>query len=160
MSIKKDTKLTEFKANLNGKGYRLTKQRQAVLEVIINNTGKHLSNGEIFEMVKQSHPDIGLATVYRTLPLLEKMNLLSKIYLDDGCTRYESCSPKDRAHHHLICITCGKVYEVQEELLGVKEKQILADKYFNTESYMIKLYGYCSGECSISKGECNCDHAP
>ncbi|WP_083258436.1 Fur family transcriptional regulator [Cellulosilyticum sp. I15G10I2] len=132
-----------LKKNLNKRGFRLTKQRQAVMEVVLNTKGKHLSSGEIFEMVKHNHPSIGLATVYRTLPLLEKMNLLSKISLDDGCIRYEALTAKEQGHHHLICIKCGAVYEIKEDLLGVREKEILEQNHFNAANYMVKIYGYC-----------------
>lgn len=136
--------MPELKQHLNEKGLRLTSQRQAVVEAVEKNKGKHLSSNEIFELVKENHPSIGLATIYRTLPLLEKMKLLNKICLDDGCVRYESYTPKDEEHHHLICMTCGAVYEVEEDLLGIKEKQIIMENHFSIKSYMVKLYGYCA----------------
>jgi len=135
--------MTQLKQHLNEKGLRLTWQRQVVMEAVEKNKGKHLSSNEIFELVKENHPSIGLATIYRTLPLLEKMKLLNKICLDDGCVRYEAYTPKDEEHHHLICMACGAVYEVEEDLLGIKEKQIILDNHFSIKGYMLKLYGYC-----------------
>lgn len=70
------------------KGYKLTEQRQAVLDAIVKNKGSHLSSEEIFKLVKKTHPEIGLATIYRTLPLLEEMGLISKIHLDDDYIGY------------------------------------------------------------------------
>lgn len=125
MNSKRDKDMIHFKQQLNERGCRLTGQRQAVMEVVLSNKGRHMSSEEIFEQVRQSYPGIGLATVYRTLPLLERMNLLSKIYLDDGCIRYELCDPKEQVHHHLICMGCGAVYEVEDDLLGLRDKQIL-----------------------------------
>lgn len=78
-----------LKPSSNKEGYMLTPQRQAVLDVILANKGKVLSYEEVYEMVKESHPDIGLAAVYRSLPLLEKMGLLSTIHSNDGCERYQ-----------------------------------------------------------------------
>ncbi len=143
MDSKKNIEMVEFRRQLNEKGLKLTGQRRAVMEIILNNKGRHLSSEEIFELVKQSHPGIGLSTVYRTLPLFEQMKLLSKVYLDDGCTRYEPCDQKQKAHYHLICMRCGAVYEVEEDLLGIKNKQILKDYNFDIKSYTVKFNGYC-----------------
>lgn len=151
MNSKKDVNRTGLKEQFNEKGLRVTSQRQAVIEVVSKNKGKHLSSNDIFELVKQDYPSIGLATIYRTLPLLEKMKLLNKICLDDGCVRYESYTPKEQEHHHLICMTCGAVYEVEEDLLGTREKQILKEKHFNITTYMVKLYGYCE-KCAVNMG--------
>lgn len=135
---------TGLKQRFNNNGYKLTDQRLAVLETILNNKGRHLSSEEIYELVRQSHPNIGLATVYRTLPILERMRLLNKIYLDDGCIRYESMNPGEQTHHHFLCMGCGAVHEVEEELLGLPVKGILKENKFSVENYIIKLYGYCN----------------
>jgi len=83
-----DNKSVSFKEQLKERGLKITIQRQAVLDVIMRHEGQHLSTEEIYEMVKESHSDIGLATVYRTLLLLDRMELVYKLDLDDGCNRY------------------------------------------------------------------------
>ena len=68
---------------------------------------------DIYELVTQEHPEIGLATVYRTIQLLWDMQLIDKINLDEGCVRYEIGHLLDGGskhnHHHLICRTCNKI---------------------------------------------------
>ena len=73
-----------FREQLKEKGFRVTSQRQAVLEVIEEHAGQHLSTEEIYELVKVENPEIGLATVYRTLLLLDSMELVYKMDFDDG----------------------------------------------------------------------------
>lgn len=133
----------DLKQQLNDKGYRITSQRKAILDVFSQHKGKHLNSEEMFELVREYYPGIGKATVYRTLPLLEKMRLLNKIVLEDGCVRYELNNPKEQVHHHLICMECGAVYEVEEDMLGLQDKQILIENRFSIKNYMVKLYGYC-----------------
>lgn len=160
MSSEKSIEIAEFRQQLNKKGLRLTGQRRAVMEIILNNRGKHLSSKETFELVKQSYPGIGLATVYRTLLLFEQMKLLIKVYLDDGCIRYELCDLKQKVHYHLICMECGAVYEVEEDLLGIKNKQILKNNYFDIRSYTIKFNGYCI-KCKLKMiVQYNCNLSP
>jgi len=142
--LKPGSKPINFKEQLKERGYKLTSQRQSVLDVIIEHEGEHLSTEEIYELVKAENPDIGLATVYRTLMLLDRMELVYKLDLDDGCSRYELNKHKeDHRHHHLICTKCGKVAEVEEDLLETLEEQILKSKGFLVKDHRVKFYGYC-----------------
>lgn len=135
---------SNFKEQLKERGYKLTIQRQAVLDVIIEHEGEHLSTEEIYELVKKGHPEIGLATVYRTLLLLDRMELVYKLDLDDGCNRYELNRHKeDHRHHHLICTKCGSVSEVQEDLLDTLEEEVLRKNGFLVKDHRVKFYGYC-----------------
>ncbi|TYQ12943.1 UNVERIFIED_CONTAM: Fur family ferric uptake transcriptional regulator [Acetivibrio alkalicellulosi] len=137
-----------FKDLLKERGYKLTPQRQAVLDIIIEHNGEHLSTEEIYALVKEKYPDIGLATVYRTLLLLDDMDLVYKLDFDDGLSRYElNNKNEDHRHHHLICLNCSKVLEVQEDLLDTLEEQILTKNKFKVTDHRVKFYGYCE-HCS------------
>jgi Fur family transcriptional regulator, ferric uptake regulator len=141
-------RLINFKEQLKEKGYKLTAQRQSVLDIIVEHEGEHLTSEEIYELVKKNNPDIGLATVYRTLLLLDRMELVYKLDLDDGCSRYELNRKKeDHRHHHLICTNCGSVTEVEEDLLDNLEEQIMLKNHFKVLDHRVKFYGYCE-KCS------------
>lgn len=77
----------ELRERLKNSGYKFTGQRGAVLDVLLRYSGDHLSTDEIFNYVKADHPEIGIATVYRTLTLLEKIGVVIKLDLDDGFSR-------------------------------------------------------------------------
>lgn len=140
-----------FREQLKERGYKLTTQRQAVLNVLMDHIGEHLSTEEIYDLVKISNPEIGLATVYRTLLLFDRMELVYKLDLDDGCNRYElNKNNEDHRHHHLICTKCGEVAEVEEDLLESLEEQILKKKGFIVKDHRVKFYGYCKA-CSEQK---------
>jgi len=137
--------INKFKQHLKEKGYKLTTQRRAILDVIIENQDKHLSTEEIYDLVKEKYPEIGLATVYRTLQLFDEMGLIYKLNFNDGCSRYELYrSGSDHQHHHLICLKCGRVIEVNEDLLEVLEKKIEKFNDFEIIDHNVKFYGYCS----------------
>ena len=78
-----------LKKRLKEKGLKVTHQRILVLSVLEQNSGRHMTAEDIYELVSQDYPEIGLATVYRTLQLLWDMQLVDRINLDDGCVRYE-----------------------------------------------------------------------
>lgn len=130
---------------LKDRGYKITHQRKIILETMFKNSDKHLSCDEIFSIISNKNPEIGIATVYRTLLLFEKLNIVYKLNFDDGCSRYELDSgTEDHQHHHLICIKCGEVIEVQLDLLESLENEIQKDKNFTIVDHNVKFYGYCS----------------
>lgn len=142
---------TEFKELLKDKGFKLTTQRRAVLEVMQERKGDHLTTEEIYELVRDRCPEIGLATVYRTVQLLDNLKLIRKLDLDDGCCRYElGLDDEDHHHHHLICEECSKVIEVAEDLLDPLETKIEDLFKFKVTDHKLKFYGICE-ECQNKK---------
>ena len=141
----------EVKKLLKEKGLKVTAQRLAVLETVASRPEEHLTAEEIFTLVKVSCPDIGLATVYRTIQLLNELGLIDRISFDDGAVRYEIGSAPDREqkhrHHHLICRRCGRGFSFQEDLLEELEAKITATTGFAVVNHEVKLYGYCK-ECA------------
>lgn len=151
MTAKRD----KFKALLKEKGLKVTTQRVMVLEVLSQCPDRHLTAEEIYELVKADYPEIGLATVYRTIQLLLELNLVDRINLDDGYVRYEigqaDNSEVKHHHHHLICLECGKVSSFEDDLLDELEKKINDTASFQVTDHEVKLYGYCK-ECLSKKG--------
>lgn len=136
--------LEDLKTKLKDRGYKLTTQRRVILDVFLENHGRHLSPEEIYDNVRYKYPEIGLATVYRTLQLFEQLNIVYKLNFNDGCSRYElSSSSNDHQHHHLICLNCGKVLEVELDLLENLESEIEEQKKFKVIDHNVKFFGYC-----------------
>ena len=137
--------MIRFKSLLRENGYKLTSQRRSTLEVLLNNRGKHMSTEEIFTEIKKTNPEIGLATVYRTMLLLEDLGILIKHNFEDGRNRYELSHPdEDHDHHHLICLKCGQVSEVEEDLLDSLEEIIDRKHGFKVVNHKVKFFGYCT----------------
>ena len=146
---------TILKEDLKKKGYKLTPQRRAIVDTIVVNEGKHLTAEEIYDEVKKDCPEIGLATVYRTILLLEEIGVVSKLHLNDGCSRYELVhSDEVHRHHHLICNVCNKVIEVKDDLLEEIEVKIEKEYEFKIVDHALKFYGICH-ECQEKSNEGN-----
>ena len=150
MSISKEN----FKKMLREKGLKVTNQRLLVLEVLADHRDKHMTAEDIYELVKEDYPDIGLATIYRTVQLLREMQLVDRINLDDECLRYEISDLFDgetkHHHHHLICKTCGKVVPFEEDLLDELERLVEQETGFKVSDHELKFYGQCE-ECLIKQ---------
>ena len=136
-----------LKEQLKQKGYKLTPQRRSIVDTIVDSEGKHLTAEEIYDEVKKICPEIGLATVYRTIQLFEQIGLVSKLQLNDGCSRYEIVHSDERhMHHHLICNICNAVIEVEDDLLEQLEEKIKKQYKFKILDHSVKFYGICE-EC-------------
>ena len=130
---------------LKEKGYKFTTQRKLVLDVIKENQGNHLGPEEIYNHLKTKNANIGIATVYRTLTLLEEMGLIYRVEFRPGIAAYELNQPDvAHKHHHLICMECGKITEVKEDLLDNLENLISSNHGFAIKDHSLKFYGYCS----------------
>ena len=139
----------KFKEMLKEKGLKVTNQRLLVLQVLAEHGDEHMTAEDIFELVKEGYPEIGLATIYRTVQLLLDMQLVDRIMLDDGCVRYEIGDFLDEQeghrhhHHHLICTECGSVSAFRDDLLEDLEAYIEKETGFQVTDHELKFYGVC-----------------
>lgn len=144
-----------LKEKLRGKGLKVTQQRMLVLQTLADRSGSHMAAEDIYELIRERYPEIGLATVYRTLQLLLEMQLVDRINLDDGCVRYEIGhlfeGDTKHNHHHLICRVCGKVLPFEDDLLDELERHIEEDTGFHIQDHQLKFYGHCKDCLSKSK---------
>ncbi|WP_026396174.1 Fur family transcriptional regulator [Acetobacterium malicum] len=139
---------------LRKRGNKVTPQRLVTIEVLMTFREQHFSVEELFQGVKQRNPDVGMSTIYRTVQILEEMGLITKRNFDDGFARYELCELDEKHwHHHLICLKCGKVIEMQDDFLEALEKEIEEKKDFIIINHELKVYGYCSDCYAITKGD-------
>ena len=148
----------DFERILKEHGLKKTKQRVLVLEALASCGDEHLTAEEIYEIVKAEFPEIGLATVYRTIQLLSGLGLVESIQLGDGYVRYEIGKiggTEVHHHHHLICLECGKIISFRDDLLDELEKRIKESVSFQVINHEVKLYGYfdaCLGQkCRIER---------
>src|SRR3974390_1510171 len=93
---------------LRGRGYRVTPQRQLVLEAVTKL--EHASPEEIWADVQQTASGVNISTIYRTLELLEQLGLVTHTHLGHGAPRYHLAAEAD--HVHLVCQQCEQVNQV------------------------------------------------
>lgn len=135
-------RLADLKDRIRTKGLRLTPQRETVLKVLLDNGHRHLSAEEIQKASEESKR-LGLATVYRTLRLLSDIGAVRSTDFGDGKARYEIADPSAHHHQHLICLNCGRVDEVECDLLQQIENQLETRYDFKVFDHVLKVYGLC-----------------
>ncbi len=139
-----------FKEVLRGRGLKVTNQRLLVLETIAGRPGEHLTAEEIYELARIKCPEIGLATIYRTVQVLVELNVIDKVSFDDGFVRYElgeAGEDNRHHHHHAICQECGRVISFEGDLLETLEQALYDTLGFVVKDHEVKLTGYCR-ECA------------
>jgi Fur family transcriptional regulator, ferric uptake regulator len=129
---------------------RWTKPRQQIFRLLMQRRRHPLSAKEIYVLLRPAGHDIGIATIYRTLDLLDKAGLLRKVQCKGGQVKYQ-CRRADQPDHlcHLICTVCGTVLnyrEFKKEDLGRagRTEEMLARKSgFLIKDYNIEYFGFC-----------------
>lgn len=144
--------ISSIKEKLHRAGYKLTPQREVTVQVMLENDTEHLSAEEIYMEVKNKNAGIGLATVYRILEILTELKIINKITFQDGLARYD-LNKGDHQHqpHHLLCLNCGKIIEVKEDLLEEIEEDILHRYRFKVSDHRLTFHGICK-ECQNGEG--------
>ncbi len=134
--------LERITALLRQKGYKLTRQRRAVLQVIVT-SHDHMTPSKIHEKVQKIDPSVGLVTVYRTLEILTGAGLICRVHTDRTSRSYLLRRPHGH-HHHLICSDCGRVVDFTDCNLHRLEKRLAAETGFRTEDHILEFFGCCS----------------
>lgn len=139
-----EDRIERIKKLLHTAGYKLTPQREATVRVLLEHEEDHLSAEDVYLLVKEKSPEIGLATVYRTLELLTELKIVDKINFGDGVSRYDLRQEgASHFHHHLVCIECGSVAEIQEDLLEEVEAIVERDWKFKIKDHRLTFHGIC-----------------
>jgi len=134
--------LENFKKLLKNNNLKYTTQRELILQIIYNNNG-HFTPEDIYNLIKESYPEVklGIATVYRTLTLLEDANIVSSISFGTQGKKYEFGLKEH--HDHLVCLECGGIEEFFDDTIE-KQQEAIAKKFnFKMTNHVMKITGIC-----------------
>ncbi|WP_353663005.1 Fur family transcriptional regulator [Hydrogenimonas sp. SS33] len=147
--ISYETLLSQFKELLRSNNLKFTRQREAILSTLYNHAG-HFTPEELYHLIKEENEGIntGIATVYRTLSLLENAGIVTSISFGTQGKKYELGV---KAHHdHIICTKCGKILEFFDEAIEKKQERIAREYGFLMQDHSLKIFGICP-ECQKKK---------
>jgi Fur family transcriptional regulator, ferric uptake regulator len=125
---------------LRARGYRVTPQRQLVLEAVAKL--EHASPEEIWADVQQTASGVNISTIYRTLELLEQLGLVTHTHLGHGAPRYHMAAEAD--HVHLVCSTCGRITQVPPDTVDALVTALDENNGFQTDLGHLTVYGRCA----------------
>lgn len=126
---------------LRAKGYRITPQRQLVLDAVA--ALRHGTPDEICAEVQRTAAGVNLSTVYRALELLEQLGMVTHTHLGHGAPTYHASTAED--HLHLVCRDCGAVTETDVSLADPLVSELATRHGFETDVAHFAIYGRCAG---------------
>jgi len=133
---------------LRARGYRVTPQRQLVLEAVTKL--EHGTPEEICATVQETARGVNISTIYRALELLEQLGLVSHTHLGHGAPRYHLAAEAE--HVHLVCSECGRITQIGPEEVSPLTGA-LAGKYgFETDVGHLTVFGRCA-DCRGSQAD-------
>lgn len=135
--------LSNFKVLLKKNSLKFTIQREVILETLYN-SDEHLTPEGLHHLIQETHPDLktGIATIYRTLVLLEESNVVSSLSFGAQGKKYELGAKEH--HDHLICTECGKITEFVDEDIEKRQHFITDELNFKMIDHSMQIYGICS----------------
>jgi len=132
----------ELLGELGKKGYRLTPQRHMILEQVEAAEG-HVSAEEILQRIRKRYPNLNISTVYRTLELLKDLALVTETDMGDGRVRFHAMDKGH--HHHLVCVVCGQVADLEEDEFKPFSDLLATRHGFQADLRHLAIFGRCQG---------------
>ena len=129
----------DYVRDLRLQGYRLTPQRQMIMEALSRSDG-HVSAGDLYEIVHQQSPALDRATVYRTLHFFEGLGMVVSAEIN-GQTLYEIAHPTP--HHHLVCAVCGDIQPLSDSHFTHLATHLLEEHGFEADIAHLTIPGRC-----------------
>jgi Fur family ferric uptake transcriptional regulator len=130
-----------FQEYITRQGLKSTRQRDIILDAFLS-SDRHMSIEELYLKLRAKHPNIGYATVYRTLKLFAESGIAREMQFGDGQTRYEHVTEGEH-HDHLVCTGCGTIIEFENETIEKLQGEVADSHGFLIQTHKLELYGLC-----------------
>lgn len=134
--------LHNFKELLKKNNLKFTIQREVILETLYN-SDEHLTPESLHNLIQAKFPDLktGIATVYRTLSLLEESDMVTSLSFGAQGKKYELGAKHH--HDHFICTACGNITEFVDEQIEERQRKIADELGFKMQDHSMQIYGIC-----------------
>ena len=135
--------LSDFKKLLKKNNLKFTIQREVILETLYN-SDEHLTPESLHHLIKERFPELttGIATVYRTLALLEDSSMVTSLSFGAQGKKYELGAKEH--HDHMICTKCGDITEFVDEEIEERQHSIAKTLGFKMSDHSMQIYGICA----------------
>ena len=136
---------------LRARGYRLTRPRQVVLDILLNSQ-EHLDAETLYDLARVKDSEISLATIYRSLALLKEVGLVQVNRLGESHGHFETTP--EAPHYHFTCIKCGQLIEFDAPKITETVRDLCQRHRVQITQVELHLSGYCAA-CRQSNEGCD-----
>jgi Fur family peroxide stress response transcriptional regulator len=134
-------RLDRVLARVREHGFRMTPQRVAVIRALVESTA-HPSIEQVYLQLLPEYPMMSLATVYKTVALMQELEEVIELAADDGGIHWDGRRPDP--HPHLVCTGCGQIVDVELERIDELVHKVLALSGFGIVTRRIDFWGVCA----------------
>lgn len=134
--------LETVKKSLEQHGLKMTRPREIIVLELLKQQ-PHVSAEDLLQAVRQKDPQVGLATVYRTLKLLQDCGLAKAHYFGDSQALFEMELDPQNHHDHLICENCHRIEEFTNLKIEALQERVAREHKFQLKHHRMELYGIC-----------------
>lgn len=122
-------------------GLKVTSPRIKILEMLKDPNNQHISAEDMYKLLLERKEEIGLATVYRVLNQFDDAGIVTRHHFEGGRSVFEL---SNKHHHdHLVCLTCGHVFEFEDDVIERRQDEIAAANQLTLTNHSLYLYGEC-----------------
>lgn len=139
--------MASLSAALRERGYRVTLQREIILEALDSLSG-HFTPEEVYARFRDRFPQVNVSTVYRTLELLEEAGLVSHTHFDNGVAKWHLAEATP--HQHLVCRQCRREEELDLAVVAPLAQDLLVRYGFHADLAHFAIVGLCR-ECAAER---------
>jgi len=132
---------TSIIAALEDAGYRLTRPRRALADLIADRGGSTFTAADLVADARARRLGIGRATVFRAIELLVSVGAVERVDLQSGEHAYVACVPTH--HHHVICSRCANATEIGDLGLGAVAREVARRTGYRVDEHRLELFGLC-----------------
>jgi Fur family ferric uptake transcriptional regulator len=130
------------RTTLAAAGHRASAPRDEVIDTVAHLRCSVTARG-IADRLRERGSTVGLASIYRTLELLDRMRLVQRFDVGEGVARYEPAYPGGEHHHHVVCDRCGKLEAFEDEGLERAIALLSHKTDFAVVAHDVTLHGEC-----------------
>lgn len=135
---------SSFKAELNQKGWRMTPQRETILQMFETlPRGQHLSADDLHSLLKERDMGISLSTIYRNVKMMARMGILRELELAEGHKHYELNTASPHHHHHMVCVQCSRTIEFDNDSILKQSMKQVERSGFQLIDCQLTIYTIC-----------------
>lgn len=128
--------------DIRNAGLKVTLPRVKILEILEEDTTRHMTAEDVYRTLLDRSEEISLATVYRVLTQFESAGLVSRLHFESGQSFFEL--NRGEHHDHIVCLDCGKVEEFFDETIEKRQRSIADKRGFSIGDHSLIIYGHCT----------------
>ncbi|WP_430340831.1 peroxide-responsive transcriptional repressor PerR [Rossellomorea vietnamensis] len=144
--MSEEGQLKEAISTLKETGVRITPQRHAILEYLIDSMA-HPTADDIYKALEGKFPNMSVATVYNNLRVFREVGLVKELTYGDASSRFDFVTTD---HYHVICDGCGKIVDFHYPGLDEVEQLASLVTGFKVNNHRMEIYGTCT-DCSVKE---------